>query len=666
MALNINQLDPSFLALGSALNDSVPNPFFGQPVGFNVTSPTISRAQSLRPFPQYGNILMGGSTLGKNQYHAAIFKFEKRVTNGWGGRINYTYSRLEDNQFGETNFFSRNSGFIQNAYDLEAEYGVGLLDVPHKIVMSPIFELPFGQGKRWVQSGVGAAILGDWTVSSIISLESGFPTSVSSNSNGLSSGFFQVQRVNPGTADPGTDGSRDERIQDVWITSAGYSAPALFTLGTLPRTDPDNRTPHRNNWDFVAAKDLRFGSTVRAQIKLEVLNVTNTVKTRGPIEHAGQFDLRSDSRARRLHAPDAGDVPRDVLVTKAGYAETRNPRKHETRATGRPIRAARLFSVHSSNAVRAGLRPLAGHSQHPARFQPGASTDPATPGAPLGSITFPATGNPKAHEVFIRGVLWLHSFAYEEAIDAFRAAQAIDPQFVMAYWGEAMCFNQPLWFGEEPDKARAALAKLGASPSSRAAKAKTPREQLYLAAIEALFGSGAKPERDQAFAAAMATLAGKFPQDDEAQSFYALSLLATLPRGDQALPLRERAGAIAEGVFKRNPRHPGAPHYILHAYDHSQLAARALPAARAYAKIAPAASHALHMPAHAFVQLGHWDEAAATDEASWEASIAWAKRRGLSVAMRDFHSLSWLQYEWTQQGRFDKSVGALMQVMSRP
>ena len=288
---------------------------------------------------------------------------------------------------------------------------------------------------------------------------------------------------------------------------------------------------------------------------------------------------------------------------------------------------------------------------------------PATPGAPLGTITFPATGNPKAHEVFIRGVLWLHSFAYEEAIDAFRAAQAIDPQFVMAYWGEAMCFNQPLWFGEEPDKARAALAKLGASPSLRAAKAKTPREQLYLAAIEALFGSGAKPERDQAFAAAMATLAGKFPQDDEAQSFYALSLLATLPRGDQALPLRERAGAIAEGVFKRNPRHPGAPHYILHAYDHSQLAARALPAARAYAKIAPAASHALHMPAHAFVQLGHWDEAAATDEASWEASIAWAKRRGLSVAMRDFHSLSWLQYEWTQQGRFDKSVGALMQVM---
>jgi tetratricopeptide (TPR) repeat protein len=156
----------------------------------------------------------------------------------------------------------------------------------------------------------------------------------------------------------------------------------------------------------------------------------------------------------------------------------------------------------------------------------------------------------------------------------------------------------------------------------------------------------------------MASLAATFPQDDEAQAFYALSLLAIMPRGDQALPLREKAGAIAEGVFKRNPRHPGAPHYLLHAYDHPRLAPRALPAARAYAKIAPAASHALHMPAHAFVQLGLWDEAATSDQASWDASVAWAARKKLSVSMRDYHSLGWLQYEWTQQGRFNKSVEA--------
>jgi tetratricopeptide (TPR) repeat protein len=132
-----------------------------------------------------------------------------------------------------------------------------------------------------------------------------------------------------------------------------------------------------------------------------------------------------------------------------------------------------------------------------------------------------------------------------------------------------------------------------------------------------------------------------------------------LPRGDASLPLREKAGAIAEGVFKRNPSHPGAAHYILHAYDHGKLAPKALAAARAYAKIAPAASHALHMPAHAFVQLGFWDEAAASDQASWDASVAWVKRKGMSPALRDFHSLSWLQYEWTQQGRFRDAAGAL-------
>ncbi len=132
-----------------------------------------------------------------------------------------------------------------------------------------------------------AAVLGDWTISSIISFESGFPTQISMNSNGLSSAFFPMQRGNPGTGDPATDGSRDERIQNIWITSTAYANPGLFTLGTLPRTDPDVRTPHRNNWDFVAAKDLRFGGSMRAQIKLEVLNITNTVKVRGPITTLG-------------------------------------------------------------------------------------------------------------------------------------------------------------------------------------------------------------------------------------------------------------------------------------------------------------------------------------------------------------------------------------------
>ena len=278
----------------------------------------------------------------------------------------------------------------------------------------------------------------------------------------------------------------------------------------------------------------------------------------------------------------------------------------------------------------------------------------------LGSFTFPNSGAPAAQADFLRGVAWLHSFGYEEAIEAFRAAQKVDPSFAMAYWGEAMCFNQPLWFHEDVAAGRAALAKLaGGTPQARAAKAKTPREQAYLAAVEALYGNGDKRARDKAYADAMAALVAKFPQDDEAQAFYALALLAMMPPGDAALPVRQKAGAIAEGVFTRNEKHPGAAHYMLHAYDHATLAAKALPAARVYAQIAPAASHALHMPAHAFVQLGYWHEAAATDQASWDASVAWAARKGYSVALRDFHSLTWLQYEWTQQGRFSKTAEAL-------
>jgi tetratricopeptide (TPR) repeat protein len=287
---------------------------------------------------------------------------------------------------------------------------------------------------------------------------------------------------------------------------------------------------------------------------------------------------------------------------------------------------------------------------------PAAIADPAQRTGSLGTLAFPNSGAAAAQDDFLRGVAWLHSFGYEDAIAAFRAAQAKDPGFALAYWGEAMSFSQPLWYFEEPEQGRAALAKLGGSPEARIAKGKTPRERGYLAAVEALWGPGLQPVRAVAFADAMATVAAANPADDEAQVFYALALLGTMPRGDASLPVREQAGAIAEAVFARNPKHPGAAHLILHAYDHGQLAPRGLAAARAYAAIAPASSHALHMPAHFFLQLGHWHEAAATDRASWDASVAWVERGKRSVVQRDFHSLTWLQYELTQLGQFAEAV----------
>ena len=286
------------------------------------------------------------------------------------------------------------------------------------------------------------------------------------------------------------------------------------------------------------------------------------------------------------------------------------------------------------------------------------AAQPASPS--LGTISFPNSGAPTAQPAFIRGVLLLHSFEYDEAIDAFRLAQKADPGFAMAYWGEAMSYNQPLWLNENLDKARAVLARLapirlrGQTRSSGLTQT-TARENGYLDAVERLFGDGDKPSRDRAYAERMARLHAQFPEDDEAATFYALALLSTIPSGERNLPVSLKAGEIALAVLKKNPEHPGANHYALHAFDDGEHAARALQAARTYARIAPASSHARHMPSHVFLPLGMWDEAVASDESAFAASVAFAKRKGLSASQYDFHALSWLHYEYLQQGRFAKA-----------
>jgi tetratricopeptide (TPR) repeat protein len=273
----------------------------------------------------------------------------------------------------------------------------------------------------------------------------------------------------------------------------------------------------------------------------------------------------------------------------------------------------------------------------------------------LGRISFPNSGSAAAQPAFIRGVLLLHSFEYDDAIAAFREAQQADPGFALAYWGEALSYNQPLWYNESVDKARAALAKLAPTRDARQAKAPTPREKGYLDAVERLFGAGDKPSRDRAYADRMAELSRQFPDDDEAGVFHALALLATIPSAQRNAEISLKAGAIVMGVLKKNHEHPGAAHYALHAFDDGEHAAMGLHAARTYARIAPASSHARHMPSHVFLPLGMWDEAAASDESSFAASMDRVKRLGLSIAQADFHSLSWLHYEYLQQGRFAKA-----------
>src|SRR5262245_54277602 len=294
-----------------------------------------------------------------------------------------------------------------------------------------------------------------------------------------------------------------------------------------------------------------------------------------------------------------------------------------------------------------------------------AAQTPATPQI-LGKISFPNSGSPSAQAPFVRGVLLLHSFEYDDAIAAFREAERIDPNFALAYWGEAMCFNQTLWYNENLAKGREALARLASTPQARQAKAPTAREKGYLDAVERLFDlRGGDPgmnkaSRNRAYADRMAALHAQFPDDDEAASFYALALLATQPEtGARDVKVMLEAGNIALAVLKKNPQHPGAAHYALHAFDDGEHASMALQAARTYAAIAPESSHAQHMPSHAFLPLGLWDEASKSDEAAWQTSVDLAKRKGLSAAQHDFHALGWLHYEYLQQGRFEKAQGLL-------
>jgi tetratricopeptide (TPR) repeat protein len=153
----------------------------------------------------------------------------------------------------------------------------------------------------------------------------------------------------------------------------------------------------------------------------------------------------------------------------------------------------------------------------------------------------------------------------------------------------------------------------------------------------------------------------KYPNDDEVRSFYALALLGT-SHGGRDFSIYMRAAALVEQVYAKNPQHPGAAHYLIHAYDDPVHAPLGLRFADAYSKIAPAASHALHMPSHIYVAMGMWDESAAINERSVKAADARRDAKKLDVDARGFHALLWLVYGYTQQGRYDEARGVLAQM----
>lgn len=273
---------------------------------------------------------------------------------------------------------------------------------------------------------------------------------------------------------------------------------------------------------------------------------------------------------------------------------------------------------------------------------------PALAAERLGEVSFPNSGSEGAQPAFLKGVLLLHSFEYDDAAAAFREAQSADSSFLLPYWGEAITHYRPVWGRENLDAGREAIKKAPANGKS------TLREQAYFDAAKIVFGEGAKDERWQRYTRAMERLSRDYPDDLEAASLHAVSLFG-VTGGKRDYRTYMRIASIAERVFRENQGHPGALHYLIHAFDDPVHAPLGLHYARLYSKVASAAPHAQHMPSHIFLALGMWKECVSSNFDSWNSSEARVKRLKLDTDDRGYHALWWMQYAYLQQGRLDKA-----------
>ena len=300
--VNINQLDPKYqsLAIGETLSQ-VPNPFFGVAgAGQFASRATIEKGQLLRPYPQFGNVYMQQSTGAKSQYHAGYVQFRKRSTGLWGGNFSYTFSRLNDNQFGQGNYYSSSPG-VQNNYTVipgsayynpDAEYGRSLLDSPHKVVIAPTLNLPFGRGKKWAQDGLANVLLGDWSVTTVITYQAGFPIGISQNENTASFLFGGTLRPNVvdgqdfSVAGDITDRIRANTTDNLYINKSAFTATPVNRYGNAPRVLPGLYSPWRNNVDLSVSKDVPTGGRTSASVRIEVLNLFSQVQWAAPASAA--------------------------------------------------------------------------------------------------------------------------------------------------------------------------------------------------------------------------------------------------------------------------------------------------------------------------------------------------------------------------------------------
>jgi hypothetical protein len=275
----------------------------------------------------------------------------------------------------------------------------------------------------------------------------------------------------------------------------------------------------------------------------------------------------------------------------------------------------------------------------------------------LGKISFPISCAPAVQEQFNRGVALLHSFAYSAARDAFKGVAEVDSRCAMAHWGAAMTYFHQLWAPPiEPATIPTAQKEIRRAQQLEAG---SDRERQFIHALSLIYQDVATvPYTTRAlnYEQAMSDLAAENKKDVEAHVFYALALLATASPTDKTHANQKKAADLLEPLDRTYPQHPGIPHYLIHAYDNAELAPRGLPAARAYAQIAPSAPHALHMPSHIFTRLGLWEDSITSNLAARDA----AHKQG--DVGEELHAMDYLVYGYLQVGR-DKDAAQVIQQM---
>src|SRR6476646_8423041 len=294
----------------------------------------------------------------------------------------------------------------------------------------------------------------------------------------------------------------------------------------------------------------------------------------------------------------------------------------------------RTFAVAIAAAGLSLVQPAVGEEETDQRF---------------GTVHFATSCNEAAQRRFDRAMRYQHSFWYQSSKEIFDDVLKADPECGIAYWGIALSL---LFNPHAPPPAPNLPLGLAAVQKGKAVGAKTPRERDYIDALAVMYTDYDKiphGARVQAYLKAMETLAGRYPDDDEAQIFYAITLNVAASPNDKTYANQLKGASILEPIFKRQPRHPGVAHYLIHLYDTPALAEKGIDAAKRYASIAPAAPHAQHMPSHIFTRVGHWKDAIGSNIAASRSA----------KANKDFHeqlhAMDYLVYADLQLGQDAKA-----------